>query len=216
MFANWSRCIVGMVLVLGVLAAFSASSEVPNEFNLQGRLLEPGGGAIAGSVNLTARIYDAVENGTLIYQEDHAGTLLDEGVFELVIGTGSSPVGFFGASTFPDANRFLELVVNGSSLLPRQPFRSVPYAFVAPLPLCTIAQNSETVFNENSFDLTAICDGSTQSTGGGFEITGSPVGVWILESSPRELLNAWTVRGINQSGETVEVIGWAKCCLRQF
>ncbi len=215
MSENRTRWVIGPVLLLCTLAATPSYSVVPNEINLQGRLLDTGGSAVAGPVNLTVRIYDSLTMGTLIYQEDHAGTPLDDGVFELVIGTGSSPVGFFGATTFSDSDRFLELVVNGSSLQPRQPFRSVPYAFVAPLQICSTAQDTQSVPNGNSFALTPICDGSTQSTGGGFEITGSPVGVWILESSPRQFLNAWTVRGINQSGQSVDVTGWAKCCAFQ-
>lgn len=205
--------VLGLVVVSATLAGRPASGDVPQDMNLQGRLVDDGGVALAGPVNLTVRIYDALTMGTLIYQEDHAATPLEDGVFELVIGSGASPVGTLDASTFADPDRFLELVVNGSSLQPRQPFRSVPYAFqVQVTNTCEKVTDTESVPNGDSFSLLAVCPPGTIPSGGGFELSGTPTGVWIWESSPREFLNTWTVRGVNQSGQSVDVTAWGRCC----
>jgi hypothetical protein len=95
---------------------------------MQGRLLDIAGDPLPGPVNLSIRIYDQLVGGTLLFLEDHSGTMLVDGTFSVLIGTGSVAVGSLDAETFAEAGRFLELVVNGDFLEPRQPFSSVAYA----------------------------------------------------------------------------------------
>ena len=47
------------------------------------------------------------------------------------LGTGSLKVGAFDGALFSGVNRYLEVVVDGEILTPRQPLSSVPYALQA-------------------------------------------------------------------------------------
>ena len=66
--------------------------------------------------------------GTQLYGETHSGVALVDGVFNLLLGTGSVVVGSFDADLFAAQNRYLEVIVNAEVLEPRQPFSSVAYA----------------------------------------------------------------------------------------
>jgi hypothetical protein len=107
----------------------AARADVPTDINLQGVLLDNSGDPLPGSsVNLTIRIYDALFGGVLLYQEDHQSASLSNGLFNVLLGTGSSRVNNLDADTFECANCYLELLVDGDLLAPRQPFSSVAYA----------------------------------------------------------------------------------------
>jgi len=208
-------------LIVGILASVAAA-DAPNDMNLQGRLVDGEGQPLAGPVNLTVRLYDAAAGGNLVYQEDHPAASLDNGVFELVIGTGSAPVGSFDADTFAGADRFLELLVNGSALEPRQPFRSVPYAFqVAQKNLqCSNVTNTASVQIGETFTLHAVCPAGTALTGGGFEfpvVQDDPqiLSILIRESSAGQLPNAWTIVGASIADLTQVVTVWGRCCRLQ-
>jgi hypothetical protein len=116
-------------LALTLCVGSAARADVPTDINLQGVLLDNAGDPLPGSsVNLTIRIYDALFGGALLYQEDHQSASLRNGLFNVLLGTGSSRVNNLDADTFECANCYLELLVDGDLLAPRQPFSSVAYA----------------------------------------------------------------------------------------
>jgi hypothetical protein len=79
-------------------------------------------------VNIEIGVWDQPTGGTQLYGETHSGVALEDGVFNLLLGTGSVLVGSFDADLFATQNRYLEVIVNAEVLTPRQPFSSVAYA----------------------------------------------------------------------------------------
>ena len=115
-----------------LLLALPAPAQVPQDFAYQGRLTDAVGASLAGPVDLTFAIYDVPTGGTPLYEEEHLAVPLDDnGAFSIQVGTGTSKVGDVNPGLFSGMNRYLEVVVDGEVLAPRQPFASVPYALVA-------------------------------------------------------------------------------------
>src|SRR5512143_2313775 len=125
---HWlSRAVLGAIVVMPTALLAAA----PPAINYQGRVLAPDGSPAPGPVDLTLRIWDSATSGTQLYAEQHRGTALTDGIFDVLLGTGTDRVGNLDADTFVMADRWLELSINGETLSPRQPFSSVPYAFQA-------------------------------------------------------------------------------------
>jgi hypothetical protein len=83
---------------------------------------------VAGPVNIEIGVWDQPTGGTPLYGETHSGVALVDGVFNLLLGTGSGGVGSFDADLFAAQNRYLEVTVDTEVRTPRQAFRSVAYA----------------------------------------------------------------------------------------
>ena len=115
------------------LAPAAARADVPLNIGYQGRLLDTGRHPLAGPVNLELRIFELQNAGTALYTEQQAAVSLVDGVFQVRIGTGTapSPAGGLETALTGAVDRWLELVVNGEVLAPRQPFSAVPFAFEA-------------------------------------------------------------------------------------
>lgn len=119
-----------LVLVFALLApAVGAGAAPPPDVAYQGRLLDATGAPLTGFVDLELRIFDQPADGTLLYAERHEGVALRDGIFQILLGTGSLPQGSFDADLFAASNRYLEVAVDGETLSPRQPLSSTPYAF---------------------------------------------------------------------------------------
>lgn len=121
-----------LYLVLGIVLCTGVSrAEVPATINYQGQVLGAGGAPASGPVNIDIGIWDSASGGTRLYGEQHLNTPLASGAFNILIGAGSSPQGTLSSDTFSAPNRWLELVVNGETFTPRQPFSAVAYALRA-------------------------------------------------------------------------------------
>ena len=122
---------LGLLLAL-ILVPLSSLAQVPHDTAYQGRLTDAVGAPLVGLVDLQLRIFDVPAAGTALYTEDHAGVVLDDnGAFTVRLGTGSLKVGAYDGALFSGVNRYLEVVVDGETLAPRQAVGSVPYALVA-------------------------------------------------------------------------------------
>ena len=119
----WILAIACLLAVAG--AAFAAP---PEDTTYQGRLLDAAGDPLAGSVEIEIGVWTLPTGGFRLYSETHSRVDLVDGIFEILIGTGESPFGFFNAALFAGENRYLEVIVEGEVLAPRQPFSSVAYA----------------------------------------------------------------------------------------
>jgi hypothetical protein len=155
---------VAPILGLALLAsALPARAVAPNAVTFQGVALTPEGSPIEGSQNVRARIYaDAVSNAPadLIYEEIHLNTAFLDGVFSIVLGSGSQASGSFGPETFDDPDLWLEVEIAGEVLAPRTKLQSVAYALQ-----CT---NAETVTGIAGADLvTDVIAGAGLLGGGG-------------------------------------------------
>lgn len=120
-------------LVVGVLAySHAALAEPPPDVAYQGQLLDAQGVPKTGTVNIEVRVFEMtapVPSEQALFVEDHTNVSLDNGIFSIRLGTGQIVAGTFDASLFNGTNRYLEIVINGERLSPRQPIGSVPYAF---------------------------------------------------------------------------------------
>lgn len=121
---------LALVAALFIVAP-TAQTDVPPDVGYQGLLVDATGQRLAGPVDLEIRIFDQAADGTLLYSETHAGVPLENGVFQVFLGTGTDPNGTFDAQLFAEMDRWLEVVVDGEVLAPRQPFSSVAYALQA-------------------------------------------------------------------------------------
>ena len=102
----------------------SALADVPPLINYQGRLLD-GTNLVNGVVGLTLRLYDAPAAGTLVYADSNQVTVAD-GLYATQIGDGTVAGDLDLALT--NAQIWLETVVNGAVLTPRERLAAVAYA----------------------------------------------------------------------------------------
>lgn len=120
-----------MIVLLGCQAAWA----VPPLVNYQGTYVNNAGVPVTqASAPVVISIWDHVTSTSLAnrkYQENHTVNISD-GNFSLKIGSGSSPVGTFGADLFNTPGAlYLQLRINGEDMLPRVRFLSAPYTLQA-------------------------------------------------------------------------------------
>jgi hypothetical protein len=114
-----------MIVALGLLAVVTACGPMlQNKMSYQGRLTDSGGNPVNGTRNLTFRLFTSETGGTAIWQETQNGVDVNNGLFNVVLG----------ANTALDEAHFhqplyLEVVVAGYTLSPRQQLLGSPYAF---------------------------------------------------------------------------------------
>jgi hypothetical protein len=126
---GWLRWIP-VLLVLATAASVGAGA--PAGVSFQGVGFDPLGSPLEGPHDVVLRIFDdpvSTAPSDRIYQESHPATGFVDGVFGVVIGTGSAASGPFAASLFavsPDL--WLEVEIAGEVLVPRTKFQSVPFA----------------------------------------------------------------------------------------
>jgi hypothetical protein len=101
-------------------------AEVPGKVNYQGRLADNiNGEPLAGTHDMTFRIYDAAEGGSMLWSEETSVEADSAGVFGVILGE-LVPIG-----PIFEGPRWLEMVVEGETLSPRRELVSVPFAFRA-------------------------------------------------------------------------------------
>ncbi len=108
----------------------SAALAIPTQIGHQGRVLDADGLPAEGLHTLEFRLYDAEEEGALMWVEAHEVDLIN-GYYSMVLGTDEveNPL---EDELFQDNDLFLELVVDdGTPLSPRQGLNAVPYARLA-------------------------------------------------------------------------------------
>jgi hypothetical protein len=114
-----------MIVALGLLALVTACGPtLQNKMSYQGRLTDSGGNPVNGTRNLTFRLFTALTGGTAIWQETQNGVDVNNGLFNVVLGANNA---------LDEANfhqpLYLEVVVAGYTLSPRQQLLGAPYAF---------------------------------------------------------------------------------------
>jgi len=136
--------IVGTILMWGVISlqvpAEQAETPIPEGLHLvtiptyvppsityQGKLTDAEGQPFAGTVNLTCRVFDAREGGSLLWgPEEHANVPVTDGIFDIKLGASQALTPELLTDT-----TWLELAINGRNLTTRQSISSVIYAFHA-------------------------------------------------------------------------------------
>lgn len=131
-----------LLLLLFTLCASAVVAQT-SVFTYQGRLTD-GGTAANGNYDLQFALFDSLAGGTQIgATQTSPNVLVSAGIFSVQLD--------FGASAFPGANRFLEIgarltgAASFTTLAPRQPITSTPYAIRS-----SSAANADTAANANN------------------------------------------------------------------
>ena len=118
-------------LVLCLLSAYCllstgyCLSAVPPLINYQGVLTKSPGVPQNGEFTMQFSIHSDSTGGDLLWNETQDSVLVTRGLFSVLLGS----VNAIPASIFEEPNRWLEVEVDGSLLLPRRQIVSVAYAF---------------------------------------------------------------------------------------
>ncbi|MDJ0786971.1 MAG: hypothetical protein QNK05_09220 [Myxococcota bacterium] len=117
-----------LLLALAALAALPAAAEPPAVLAYQGQLLDAAGDApVAPTIRV--RIFPSLDGESALFEEEHVAVpVAADGRFELAIGSGTPLVGVLEPALFDGSDRFLELVVDGEVLAPRQRIGSAAFA----------------------------------------------------------------------------------------
>lgn len=119
--------VVGVALTF-ILAGADVLSAQPSTLSYQGRLLDSGT-PYSGAADLDFDLYDAAIGGNLVAGPDsHVGVLISDGLFTVQLDFGPP------AAVFNGDPRWLEIIVNGTPLSPRQELTAAPYALFSVLP----------------------------------------------------------------------------------
>jgi len=110
-----------LATTLPLALATMSSPAIANDttFTYQGSLQDDGAAA-SGTFPMTFRLYSAASGGTLIGTVNAGSVSVLNGVFSVELD--------FGAGAFPNSDRWLEIVIDGTTLSPRQLITSAPYA----------------------------------------------------------------------------------------
>lgn len=100
-------------------------ASVPHLINYQGRLTDTSGKPLEGSYSITFRIYDAESAGNMLWEETHAGVVIQKGIFSVLLGSVTNLNLAF------DKPYFLEIKVGTEVMSPRQRIAASAYAFMA-------------------------------------------------------------------------------------
>lgn len=122
MAAAPQRRVSGAVALVLLVLTSAAFAQVPESISLQGILTEPDGTPMDGTVQISARLYDAAQGGLVVWENYEQAVLVTNGIYEITLSD-------YGLELLPfDASLWLELIVEGTVLSPRTRLRSAPYA----------------------------------------------------------------------------------------
>ncbi len=122
------RASISAVAVLVALWVSRLAAGPPALIQYQGIALDGSGAPITRPIDVTVRLHTDPVASSSVWTETHLDVPTQDGVFSLVMGS-IAPLdpGLFAAHD----GLWLEVVVEGESLTPRQRIASVPYAFQA-------------------------------------------------------------------------------------
>ncbi|GAB4578588.1 MAG: hypothetical protein Fur0022_13240 [Anaerolineales bacterium] len=109
-------------------ASVATSATAPNATTIsyQGRLADEQGNPLNESVDLTFTLYDNLIGGNVKWgPEDHFGVPVSGGMFQVRLGIlteGGIPLGIWDSDL---SDLYLEIVINGEPLSPREPVQNV-------------------------------------------------------------------------------------------
>ena len=80
------KLIMFLALSFALCNSSLAIAEIPHLINYQGRLTDSGGSPVADGVyNITFRIYDDPNTGTLLWEEPRTGVQVQKGIFNIIL-----------------------------------------------------------------------------------------------------------------------------------
>ncbi len=198
--------------VFGLVAAIAITlgcmqpslAQVPRALNYQGYLTNPGGTPINGSASMFVSIWNAASGGTELVSNSFPSVAVTNGVFNVTVDATTVP---FNVPTF------LQVIVNGETLTPRQPINASAYAIRAsadPFPLDCTRQFGNFVSvpaNTYGFGVSATCASGYTATGLGIEAAANVV---MADSSLNN--SGGTVFTYNLGSTAQSTRAWVQCC----
>ncbi len=116
----------GILLILAILWGTNfASAEIPHQINYQGHLSDETGEWLNGFFDFVFAVYNASEEGDLLWSESHEEIAVEEGLFNVILGT-QAPLDL----AF-DAPYWLQVEAEGEVLQPRQALTAIGQALNA-------------------------------------------------------------------------------------
>ncbi len=171
------------IALFGLLLSTTAGA-VPLEMHHQGRLFDQLGAPLDGPHDLTITLYDDASGTTSLWTDTYS-TTIDNGYFEVRLGTGSTPL---DSAVFDGSLLWVGMAIDSAAELPgRLPLASVPYAFRADFADAATTADTATNLDGGTVDATEIrINGTTviDSTGA---ITNSSFDWAALTGIPSDL-----------------------------
>mgnify|MGYP005856098933 CR=1 FL=1 len=119
---------ISLLFLFAVATLFLSSCSIDKLMGFQGYLTDSQGNPITGTRNIVVKFWNcALGSGSgcaVQFQETHNNVVVDSGLFNLVIGSQEA----IDPSKFSQ-NLWMEIIVNGETLSPRQRVLGAPYAF---------------------------------------------------------------------------------------
>lgn len=111
--------------IIILLAAPTAWSLIPTTMSYQGFVTDTTGVALNGTFDITFRLYDAQVAGNLIWDENHPAVMVQNGVFDVILGSAGTPL------DPDDFNQplWIGVTISPDPELPRIELTSVAYGF---------------------------------------------------------------------------------------
>ena len=108
-----------LLLLVAILVA------IPKQMNYQGKITDYEGVGLNTDIHIAFKLYPSLEGGVPLWTEIHPGVSIEKGLFSVILGS-ITPIDL----TF-DGQYYLEIVVDGDIMEPRQALTSEAYAFRA-------------------------------------------------------------------------------------
>ena len=120
------RYLLALLFVVLLSMGGSAWAAVPHELTYAGELFE-GDLPFEGEVDLLFEVYDAAEEGALLWSEAQLGVVVTDGRFTAPLSVENEDL----AAALEAGEAYLEVIVDDEAMLPRVRLGSMPYAYHA-------------------------------------------------------------------------------------
>ncbi len=126
------------ILISMILLLVSLALSVPGIMSYQGKLSDRDDGhGINGTYSMTFRIYASYTGSSPLWSETHPGVYVEKGLFSVDLGT-------INTIELPfDEQYYLEIVIDGDLMSPRQPLTTEAYAFRSQIADSVVGLNSD-------------------------------------------------------------------------
>lgn len=174
-----AQALVVRCMLIALTCSCAAGAPLGPGFTYQGRLTV-GGAPANGSYNVEFRLYDSGAGGAPLGSQTFPNLMISDGTFTTIL----NGEGQFGPAPFNGEARWLEIVVDGTPLSPRQALTNTPYAAYAarlglPFDGSTNAAATALQISNSGTAANAWAISGTQSNAGNRGILGHPlVGVY--------------------------------------